>query len=203
MENRNYEVNRDDVYIGRVAKINGVYREDDGTGLWIKAGELAPMGYPRHRNYRSMLFVPDGNNYANDLLYQSPNYPVLNMTDDDVFTNLKEDTIVIEYYRSLASLLEYLEYDKTLTYEDIIRIKNTIFSGHFAKDNCELFGWHRLSEDKNIYTGGSDGILDSDYFETLDLLGDCDLSTAIRMESKMNAFKPFKEEGPIKKLSII
>ncbi len=201
MENRNYRVNRDDVCIGRVAKINGVYREDEGTGLWIKAGELAPMGYPSQKNYRSMLFVPDENKYSNDLLYQSPSYPVLNMTDDDVFTNIKEDTIVIEYYRSLALLLEYLGYDKTLTYEDIIRIKRIIFSGHFAKDNCELFGWHRISGGKNIYTGGSDGVLDSDYFDTLDILADCDLSTAIRTESKMNAFKPFKEEGPIRKLS--
>lgn len=42
-----------------------------------------------------MLFVPNKENLVDDLLYKSPNYPVLNVIDDEKCLNLKGRNIVI------------------------------------------------------------------------------------------------------------
>lgn len=102
-----------------------------------------------------MLFVPNEEELSNDLLYQSPSYPILNVTDDDTCLNLEERSIVIKNACNLAPLLEYFNYNKDLTFEDIIKIRKTFFTGRFAKDNCELFGWKETKpEDWTYYKNG-------------------------------------------------
>lgn len=152
MQNRNYKVNRDDIYVGEVVRTNRIYRYDGDTNLFLtKPGQLTTSSW---FSYRSMLFVPNEEKRTDDLLYQSPvqPYPILNVTDDNTCLNLGEESIVIKDAYNLAALLEYFGYGKSLTYEDIVNIRKTFFTGRFAKDNCELFGFKEtMAEDVTFY----------------------------------------------------
>jgi len=153
MENRKYVVCRDNVYVGEVIATSRIYRlKGERDFFRKKTGQLMTGAY---NSYRSMLFVPDENNLANDLLYKTPNYPVLNLTDDETCLNLGEKSIVINDACNLALLLQYFGYNEELTYEDIIKIRKTFFTGRFAKDHCELFGWKEITaEDLTFYSKG-------------------------------------------------
>ena len=59
-----------------------------------------------------MLFVPNEDKLSNDLLYKTPNYPILNVTDDETCLNLGEKSIVVKDAYNLAALLEYFGYKK-------------------------------------------------------------------------------------------
>lgn len=152
MENRKYKVSRDNIYVGEVVRTDKIYHYagDTGqldTGIWF--------------SYRSMLFVPNEEELSNDLLYRSPSYPILNVTDDKTCLGLGEKSIVIKDACNLAALLEYFGYNQDLTYEDIMRIRKTFFTGRFAKDNCELFGWKEFQpEDWTYYDENGDEITD-------------------------------------------
>ena len=153
MENRKYVVNRDDIYVGEVVRTERIYCfEGNNAYFGVNSGQLHPSGW---YNYRSMLFVPDEDGFSNDLLYKSPNYPVLNITDDETCLNLGEDVIVVAGAYSMSPLLEYFGYKKDLSYDDIMKIRKTFFNGSFAKDNCELFGWKEtMAEDVIFYKNG-------------------------------------------------
>ena len=153
MENKKYVVCRDDIYVGEVVKTDTIYRyEGEGNFFRTKPGQLHVGAW---RSLRSMLFVPTEDKTANDLLYRSPNYPVLNMTDDETCINLGEKSIIVNDCYSLAPLLEYFNYNKDLTYEDILKIRKTFFTGNFAKDNCLLFGFQEtMAEDLTFYIAG-------------------------------------------------
>lgn len=160
MENRKYKVSRDNIYVGEVVRTDKIYRyeedsdfyEGDSDFFGTKPGQLDTGSWS---SYRSMLFVPNEENLSNDLLYRSPNYPILNVTDDETCLGLGEKSIVIKDACNLAALLEYFGYNKDLTFEDIIRIRKTFFTGSFAKDNCELFGWKEIKpEDWTYYQNG-------------------------------------------------
>lgn len=230
MENRNYKVCRDNIFVGEVAKTNKVYRtSDDGLSFRTKAGILTTSSW---FSCRTMLFVPDEKKFANDLLYQSPHYPALNVTDDDYCLNLGPDSIVVKDTFSMAPLLEYFGYSDELTYEDLIEIRKRFFTGRFGMDNCELFGWKEtMAEDVTFYVNGekvtdpkelekhrrafranqeaghrsfsgvTEHVLPREYFDILDERGDSDLLEALEWHKKMNAFAPDKKEGKIKRLS--
>lgn len=199
MEDRKYKVSRDNVYVGEVVSTDFIYRSDliyRYEGIPDKSGQLVPESwFP----YRSMLFVPNEEKLSNDLLYRSPSYPILNVTDDDICLGVGEN-IVIKDACNLAALLEYFGYSECLTFEDIMRIRKTFFNGKFVKDNCELFGWinTRLGYE---YSRGSESVLPSEYFDVLFDRGDNTFMDALQYHEKMNAFAPHKQEGPIKKLT--
>lgn len=154
MENRKYKVCRDNIYVGEVALTNKIYRYEGNSNFFLtKKGELTTGSWC---SYRSMLFVLDEDKLSDDLLYRSPSYPVLNVTDDKFCLDLNgNNNIVIKEACNLAALLKYFEYDEVLTFKDIMRIKNTFFTGKFAKDNCELFGWKEtMAEDVIFYSDG-------------------------------------------------
>lgn len=230
MKNRNYKVCRENIFVGEVVKTDKVYRQsEDSLFLTTKAGKLTTSSW---FSLRSMLFVPDDELYADDLLYQSPHYPALNITDDDLCLSLGNSAILVKDSFNLNELLEYFGYEKELSYEDIINIRKTFFSGHFAMDNCELFGWKEtMAEDITFYVNGQkvsdpkkleklrneyrrnqglghrsfsgiqDSVLSREYFDILDERGDNSLLDAIEWHERMNAFKPNRKEGKIKKLS--
>lgn len=154
MNNRKYTVRRDDVYVGEVVRTNNIYRYEGKTNLFrIQPGQLDTGSW---FSYRSMLFVPTEEKLSNDLLYQSPSYPILNITDDDTCLHLKE-SVVIKDACNLAALLTYFGYKKELSYEDILKIRKTFFTGKFAMDNCELFGWKEITaEDVKFYAHGKE-----------------------------------------------
>lgn len=153
MEKRNYKVNRDKVFVGELVRTDRIYRYEGERNLFrTKPGQLDTGSW---FSYRSMLFVPNEDKLADDLLYRSPNYPALNITDDDVCLNLGEKSIVVKDVCNLAELLEYFGYSKELTYEDIVKIRKTFFTGRFAMDHCELFGWKETKpEDYTYYSNG-------------------------------------------------
>ncbi|MGI6309564.1 MAG: hypothetical protein ACOXZW_02490 [Bacilli bacterium] len=155
MSKVNYKVCRDNIFVGEVARINSIYRyEGDRYFFRRKLGQLTTDGC---FHYRSMLFVPNDQKLANDLLYESPNYPILNVTDDETCLNISSDSIVIKDACNLAQLLEYFDYNKELTFKDLVAIRKKFFTGRFGKDNCELFGWkEHQPEDATYYENGQE-----------------------------------------------
>ncbi len=221
MENRKYKVNRDDIYVGEVIRICEINRYEETSD---KPWQLEVQWW---HPYRSMLFVPTEEKLSNDLLYRSPNYPILNLTE-----NIDTGSIVIKGACSLAPLLKYFGYNEECSFEDVMRIRNTFFTGRFAKDNCGLFGYKEtMADDVTFYANGQavtdprelerrkrqfraeqraghrmfsgipDGVLPSEYFDVLDERGDKTFMEAIQGYGKMNAFAPHKQEGPVKKLT--
>lgn len=155
MSKVNYKVCRDNIFVGEVARTNSIYRyEGDIDFFRTKPSQLTTGSW---FHYRSMLFVPNEQKLANDLLYRSPNYPILNVTDDETCLNISSDTIVIKDACNLAQLLEYFGYNKELTFEDLVAIRKNFFTGRFAMDNCELFGWkEHQPEDATYYENGQE-----------------------------------------------
>lgn len=226
MENKNYKVCRDDIYVGRVIRTDGIY-------FTAKSSEKQKVTTSAYISYRSILFIPDENKLSNDLLYKSPSYPILNITDDEECLKLNGDIKVIKYAYNLSSLLQYFGYEKELTFDDIMKIRKTFFTGKFAKDHCELFGYKETKPEEYEYykngfkitnpvelklyimkekilqlmehksfSSGVGSVLPSEYWNILDCLGDNSLTDVLSGKNKrMNAFVPHKEEGPIKKLT--
>lgn len=223
MENKEYKVSRNDIYIGEVVSTDRIYRyKGDTTLLNTKPGQLYTGGY---FSYRSMLFVPNEDKLSNDLLYQSPNYPILNITDDEICLGLGEKSIVIKDAYNLAALLEYFGYNKVLTFEDIIRIRKTFFTGRFGMDNSELFGMEEfiptsfkpykdgieIQDKEEIYALykkslclGSErhfssipnNVLPRELMNILDARGRSNYGDTLG-----DIFEPNKQEGPIRKLA--
>lgn len=157
MENKKYVVCRDDIYVGEVVRTDSIsYCYNKNNYDYMTLGITGP-----YKSYRSMLFVPNELNLANDLLYRSPNYPVLKVTEDQLCLKLGENTIIIKNACNLAALLEYFGYKKDLTFEDIMKIRKTFFTGRFAKDNCELFGYKEtMAEDVTFYDCNGEVVTD-------------------------------------------
>lgn len=195
MKNRKYVVCRENIYVGQVIKTDDIYQyERDGKS------ELLPGAY---YSLRSILFVPDKNGLADDLIYNSPKYPILNITDDQKCLSLGENSIVIQNIINLNELLEYFGYEKKLTFDDIMKIRKKFFNGYFCGNHSELFGMREnVNEDTMSvsYSSFEPCILDRKYFFGLDSLGDDWVGFIIGDCSKGNAFKPNKIEGPVRKL---
>ena len=220
MENKKYVVCRDNIYVGEVIEIHGdkMYRnERKDNFFYTKPGQLYP---PVHKSCRSMLFVPNENRFSDDLLYKSPNYPVLNVTDDETCLSLHKNSIVVTDAYNLSALLEYFGYKKYLTIEDIIEIRKTFFTGRFGMDNSRLFGMEEFIPDcfqpniidpneryelyKKSVSLGSErhfvSIPTNDLPRELRRLLD-ERGKSTYGHTFDDSFKPSKEEGPIKKLT--
>lgn len=159
MENLNYIVKRDNIYVGLVSDTEKgkIKVMPDGIYEMDLSSELDKYHYFDNRKYlltqkpqlqygtgafdanifRSMLFVLDENNCANDLLYDSPHYPIFNISEIDLclasFISIKNDAF------NIGRLLEYFKYPEYLTYQEIIEIKEKFF-GDFVLENSEIFG---------------------------------------------------------------
>ena len=223
MENKKYVVCRDEIYVGEVVRTDSIYRyEGDDDFFRTKPGQLSPCSW---RSYRSMLFVPNEDKLSNDLLYRSPNYPILNVTDDNACLNLGENSIVINDACNLAALLEYFGYKKDLTYEDIMEIRRTFFTGRFGMDNSKLFGMEEFIPShfmpnitdhdkryelykKSLSLGSerqfgsiSTNELPRELMAVLDERGNKSLMDVINgFDEKIDTFTPHKEESLVKRL---
>lgn len=168
MDNKNYTVNRNEIYVGNVCGINperivvfknglidfeavdlGILNKqdlekkyDNQRFLLKRNTEQLSYNYAHHSTeplfQRSMLFVLDENMHANDLLYNSPHYPIFNISSNS--DCLKSKISLLHYTYSLEKVLEYFNYPEQLTYEDIVKVREQFFSCDFVLDNCELFG---------------------------------------------------------------
>ena len=229
MKDCNYVVNREDIYVGILSgtipkKIevfpNGMYANllklneeqiytsfddrrylldhkthlcyENGCG-WYMDGEFR----------RNMLFILDSDKLANDLLYDSPHYPVFNITEHE-----KCLTAPISFKNNvyqMKRLLEYFKYPEKLTYDNILQIKKQFF-GDFILDNCELFGFYETNSDetgREMYDlFGNHRTFNNDIKENA-VLPRCyfiNLAT-LRCRTK-DWFIPNELEGPIKSLKL-
>ena len=151
MKDKKYVVSRDKIYVGQVIRTSSIYRfvsdKDNAQKANIHIGTW--------KYYRSMLFVPDKNDLADDLLYNSPKYPIVNITDDDILLKLDANSIIIKDACNLEKLLKYFNYDEKLTYEEIKRIHKMFFNNKFISNYCELFGKREIKpEDYKYYKNG-------------------------------------------------
>lgn len=166
MVNKKYKVNRSDIYVGELISTDSIYRSEIEDDLFdIKKGHLYTSCWT---TYRSMLFVLTEEKLSEDLLYNSLHYPILNVTDNDIclgFGN-KESQVIKDAY-NLSLLLEYFGYKEELTYEDIVKIRKTFFTGRFGMDNCKLFGMEEIIP--SDFEPKMDGILVTDENEIYEL----------------------------------
>lgn len=216
MKDLKYKVCRENIYVGEVIKLSsGIDRhEGDSNFFYTKPGQLYPTGF---YSFRSMLFTPNESKYSEDLLYNSPNYPVLNVTDDKTCLKLNINDIVVAHAYNLESLLKYFGYEEELTIEDIIKIRKTFFTGRFGMDNSRLFGmrefipynFHPEIEDLeereelykktvNLSSERQFGSISTSVLsrELMDILDDRGRDTNLFSD----CFKPNKEENNVKKL---
>ena len=218
MESKTYVVCRDNIYVGKVLRTNdSIYRDNGDVNYFrTKPGQLIVNAY---KSYRNMLFVPNENKLSSDLLYNSPSYPILNVTDDDTCLSIEENSIVIKDAYNLSRLLEFFGYNKELTIEDIIKIRKTFFTGRFGMDNSILFGMKEYIPDsfrpdiidynkryelyKKSLNLGSERHFGSILTSELprELMSILDESVRCVYGISEDSFKPHNEEGPIKKLT--
>jgi len=224
MKDRNYKVCRDEVFVGQLINTDKIYHSSKRYRFYDdKSNELCTGVYSI---YRSVLFTLNEEKMANDLLYQSPNYPILNLTDDNVCLNLEGEKVIVKDYINLSQLLKYYKYNEELTYEDILKIRKKFFNSDFVKDNCELFGlkettsrelvvltdFRELKElngiitrrqqiGKRTFVSGFDSELSGEYWNILNSTSDSSIyESLIGYDKRINAFAPHKSEGKIKKL---
>ena len=111
-------VRREKIHVGKLSVVSELDFDDEAKMLYI--GNV--------QDCRSILFIVDEQGLAQDLLYDSPRYPVLDVSDDEQCVIKKgcEKPIVLDSW-NLERLLKSLGYASMLTGEDILRIRNTIF----------------------------------------------------------------------------
>ena len=145
MKDVDYRINRKDVYVGSVKHIEGV---KNTTELRSILENRFSKEYKDHViEYRNILFVPTSNgSYTNDLLYNSPNFPVVDLTDDNLFVFNDSGITVVHNILLLSEILEYFGYEEQLTHYDIVRIKNHIFHPNFIDINEQAFGFNNGRE---------------------------------------------------------
>lgn len=221
-----YSVCRDNIWVGEVIKADNLYLyEGDEPFFNIEPGEFMVDNY---ESYRSILFSLDDNKLANDLLYKTRNYPILNISSKKDCLEAK-DSIVIQDACNLDELIEYFYYPEYLTYDDIVDIRKRFFNGRFAMDNSELFGFKevvpdnfkpfkfgkKIEDKKEIYrlykksltldstrqfTSLSSSALPEKYFDILRQRGNNSLFDRLEYDLKMDVFRPSLKEEHIKQL---
>ena len=212
MKTKEYTVDRDQICVGEVIKPGMVLYSNKETDE-VEARNISV--------YRSMMFVIDNKMWSNDLLYESPSYPILNISK---VSDCSLAPIVINGAYNLSQLLRYYNFSQTLTFKDILYLRRHFFSGHFCGDNCGLFGYKEYipmpnNRVKSVYNYNDplkdyptiknryfrrvgESVLPEELWKTMDLLGNNSLMDEfIVSEGRMNSFVPHKDEGPILKLS--
>lgn len=154
METRKYTVDRDKIYVGSVFKTYNIFNR-----YFFDVNNSSYLDFDSAKCYRSILFTLNENNFADDLLYNSPLYPVLNITDNNYCLDLPKPSMLVTDEYPLGELLAYFGYGEELGYEDIVKIRETFFAKQFAKKNSELFGMKKVDpRDYKYYRYGTEEI---------------------------------------------
>lgn len=168
MKNREYIVNRDDIFVGDVCGINpekiriysdglfdfssidfGLTSEEEvkksfAGRLYLFKRDTEQLDYGYAGGWvstlfqRTMLFILDESLHANDLLYDSPHYPILNISPNEDCLN--SSICILHNTYQIGEVLKYFGYPEELNYDDIVKIRRTLFNCDFVLDNCQLFG---------------------------------------------------------------
>lgn len=86
---------------------------------------------------RKGIIVCDENNCANDLLFDAPSYFIFNISPDEEC--LKAD-ISYKWTFKFDRILQYFNYPKIMTYQDVLRMKAFFLDSDFIFEYCRLFG---------------------------------------------------------------
>lgn len=201
MKSRRYEVERMNIYAGEVMKVGQIYSNPIViSSARLNEKEVHASGT---KKCRSILFTIDENNFSNDLLYNSPAYPILNMTEceryldiisyggKDIFyhaDNSGSGIFVINNILELGSLLRYLGFDEQIDYKQMLEIRKLIFSGTFSSECSAVIKTHFRRE----------------FLHLLDLLSRPSLEDCLNNQliNRYNVFTPSKAETHVRKLSL-
>ena len=222
MKTPNYQIKREHVFIGRVVK------PTSRNQIVLEHGKLSIYQFTP---YRSILFTLNEKKLADDLLYSSPEYPVLDFSSNDSCFNAE---IVIQETYNLEPLLTFFQFPNTLTLQQIIMLRKHFFDVTWGFRNCHLFGYREvLPEDWEYVQNGqyvtnpedlkilhqkerslqrkghrvfeetNDATLPTDMMFLFNELGDHSVLDVLQgFEKRRNAFIPHEEEGQIKKLHL-
>ena len=126
MTNKNYVIQRKDVNVGTLVLTSEIERWKGINYDTLKKGDMVIGAYQK---CRSMLFKIDENLFTNDLLFDSPSYPILGITSDEYCLSLNgRNHYIISKSWNLEELLGALGYTKELTYGDIKDIRRLLFN---------------------------------------------------------------------------
>ncbi len=231
MKDRNYKVNIKDIYVGKVQDIdlskltichdfpyiNFDNNEEELRRYFQNKSYLFKKdrnfieygkGWPCHFT-RSMLFTIDENNHANDLLYDSPHYPIFNISSNE--DCLSSSIGICDYAFELYEVLKCLGYSEEIGYKEVLEIREKLFSCDYVLNNCKEFGVIETDPIQTSYeTFDSSGkrrefnneiggfSLPRCHFEGIVSCKDYYTSKGV-----IDAFIPCKEEGKIKSLGTI
>ena len=91
---------------------------------------------------RGMLFNIDENGLSNDLIYNSPKYPIVGIEPKISL----ESEFIIKDNIELEELLKYLKYNEYLTQKDLYKIfRMFIQNNRWLGRHMELFGWIKMN----------------------------------------------------------
>lgn len=206
MKSSNYIVEAKNVYVGEVVKTSNIFKNQKTSDVMLL----------EETSYRSMIFTINEDKMSEDLLYDSPNYPIINVTNEDKYVEY-EDIIVVKTAYELTPLLKYDNYKNYLTADDILNIRKTYFDGEYYYKYRNLFGYelennndsdemsieYELMRKRNLnnFIKLNEGVLPSKYFYILKKFGNNTLLEVIDGYARdIDSFKPSKEEGNIRKL---
>lgn len=145
MEHKN-TVKRDRLYVGELVMPYEYQLNDNGI--------IVVYTYDTCRNILFSL----NDDMATDVLYESPQYPVVNITNP---TKYIDRGIVVKDAICLDELLKYFGYPELLSKEDISKIRQTFFTGEFCLNNAKLFGYQEVNaEDITFYDANKQVITD-------------------------------------------
>lgn len=157
---KDYLISKYDIYVGELVSTNIIFSYSSKDGR-------TKLGSPKREHLRSIIFYVDENYMANDLLYDSPQYPVLNITpNSEKICGFGEYIDVIRAPYNLSRLLDFYDYPEFLTYEDIWKIRNRFFNGHFTYDNHSLFGYEKMTYQEYVNYMSDD----ADEISSLDIM---------------------------------
>ena len=235
MKDRNYKVNIKNIYVGLVQRIDkscvSICHEFPyvcySGGIEVLKHNFKNQSFLFEKEcdfllnhshgcdaIRSMLFTLDENKHADDLLYDSPHYPVFNISTNEDCLN-SEICIVNNQLSRLYELLKLFdEYPEEMGYEDILRLRKIMFSCDYAMNHCDKFGiietepketGYGLRDSKGKYRTFNKTVEDFPlgrrYFDSIICTKDYYDSD---IESVGNHFTPCEEEeGPIKSLGAL
>lgn len=144
----NYNI--DNIYVGELVKANRIYRWYHESKNKSEIISNSPWEVEKYKKLRNILFSLTDDKLSNDLFYDSPNYPILNISDYNTISKLNNNIILVKDATNLKKLLEYFGYKNNLTEEDLIKIKNTLFKPTFILDLSLLFGYIEVEDTNNF-----------------------------------------------------
>lgn len=156
-----FVVERKNIYAGEIiAPFHSVEVEiSNERGNKLSVEELKEQGISNVEFfagsvYRGILFKADENGLGQDLIYNTPAYPISSAP-----SKISADSkIIIARTTNLDKLLEYLEYEDQLTGSDLLRVFGTLItSDRWIKANQRLFGLIKL-RCGGYCTGGKEAI---------------------------------------------